>query len=244
MSERTTLLDVDGLSVSIDDHSIVNDIDLQVNEGESVGLIGRNGAGKTTSFRGIMGHSKVTVDGGVVSFRGKNLLELSPEEIPKLGVGYQPEQEALFTGMTVDENFRLPLWVSGDDRGIDDEDGRVEELFELFPDMKRFEQHNVENLSGGQRKMTAIGRSLALRPDLVILDEPLEGLAPTIIEDIKEIVSEISDQGVAVLLAEANLAHAQELVDRVYIMERGEIFDHGPAEELIEREDIQNLLQG
>lgn len=244
VASEEPLLEIDGLSVSIEDHSIVEDVDIKVNQGESVGLIGRNGAGKTTTFRGIMQHSEVTVTSGDITFDGTDLRASHRQDLAKMGIGYQAERDALFNGMTVNEHFRLPIWVSGDDVGIVDEDERVEELFNIFPAMKEFKQQNVNKLSGGQRKMTAIGSALALNPDLVILDEPLEGLAPTIVEDIKEVVNEISEQGIAVMLAEANLAHAQELVDRVYIIERGEIYDHGSVDELIERKEIQNLLQG
>lgn len=240
MTERESLLRLQDLSVAIEGHSIVKNLDLHVNKGEAVGLIGRNGAGKTTTFRGIMGHATVTA--GSIQFKQQELTELSPDKIAKLGIGYQSEGRDLFTGMTVDENIRLPIWASKGDTKSEEE--IVSEVYDIFPELIDFKQHNVENLSGGQAKMAAIGRAVALQPDLLILDEPLEGLAPIIVQNIKEIVANINKRGIAVLLAESNLAHATELVDRVYIIERGEIFEKGAADELIKQPKIQNLLQG
>jgi len=146
--------------------------------------------------------------------------------------------------MTVEENIRMPIWVAQKRGESKDEEQIVTKVFETFYQLQSFKDQNIENLSGGQAKMTAIGRALAVEPDLLLLDEPLEGLAPTIVEDIKDIVQRINEQGIAVLLAEANLAHATELVDRAYILERGEIYDSGRIESLIEKTEVQNLLQG
>jgi len=242
MAGTDPLLQLENVDIAIEDAGIVSDLDMHVNEGEAVGLIGRNGAGKTTTFRGIMGQTNVTA--GSIRFRESELTELPPDKRSELGIGYQPEDRDLFIGMTVDENFRMPIWVAELNDQPVDEETRVTELYELFADLKDLKDLNVENLSGGQAKMTSIGRALALEPDLLLLDEPLEGLAPTIVEDIKDIVQEINDQGIAVLLAEANLAHATDLVDRAYILERGEIYDEGEIDQLIEKKDVQNLLQG
>ncbi|WP_255190771.1 ABC transporter ATP-binding protein [Natronobeatus ordinarius] len=236
------LLEVSDLHAVVQGFEVTHGIDLTVNEGEAVALVGRNGAGKTSTFRAIMGLTPVSA--GSVRLGGEELLDLRPELIPRRGIGYQPENRDLFTGMTVEENFRLPIWTAGDSRGIEDEDAVVEDVFELFSELEHRRNAEVQNLSGGQGKMTAIGRALALQPDLLILDEPLEGLAPVVVENLKSYIHEIIDRDISVLLAESNASHVPELVDRMYVIERGEIVDSGDPEVLAEDEEIQLLMQG
>lgn len=236
------LLAVRGLDAAVEGFQVTHDIDLDVSEGEAVGFVGRNGAGKTTTFRGIMGLTEV-LDGSV-KFNGEELTDLRPEQIPQRGIGYQPEDRKLFTGMTIDENFRMPIWTLGDKRGVDDEDAAVEEIYDIFEELSDRRNANVENLSGGQAKMVSIGRALALQPDLLILDEPLEGLAPIIVERLKEYIREINDRGIAVLVAESNTEHLPEVVDTLYVIERGEIFASGDPMEVSESRDVQELMQG
>ena len=237
-----TLLAVSGLNAAVADFQVTYDVDLTVNEGEAVGLVGRNGAGKTTTFRGIMGLADVL--SGSVRFRGEELTDIRPELVPRRGIGYQPEDRKLFTGMTVDENFRLPIWSSGESRGIDDEDAVVEEVFDLLDELDDRRDAKVEDLSGGQAKMVAIGRALALRPDLLILDEPLEGLAPIVVEKLKGYIRDINDRGIAVLVAESNVTHVPEVVDRLAVIERGEIVARGDPDEVVQDEEIKRLMQG
>lgn len=237
-----SLLELSDVDAYVEGFQITDGLDLTVERGEAVGLVGRNGAGKTTTFRSIMGLGDVRA--GSIRFDGEELTELRAETIPKRGIGYQPENRELFTGMTVEENFRLPIWTAGDARGIDDEDAVVESIFELFDEMRDRRDAKVENLSGGQGKMTAIGRALALQPDLLLLDEPLEGLAPVIVENLKRYIREIIDRDIAVLIAESNASHIPEIVDRMYVIERGEIVDSGDPEVLAQDEEIQKLMQG
>ncbi|ARS89455.1 ABC transporter ATP-binding protein [Natrarchaeobaculum aegyptiacum] len=236
------LLEVTDLYAEVEGFEVTHGVDLEVHEGEAVALVGRNGAGKTSTFRSIMGLTPVS--NGSIRFDGEELLDLRPEVIPKRGIGYQPEGRDLFTGMTVEENFRLPIWTSGDARSIDDEDAVVEDIFDLFGELDHRRDAEVQNLSGGQGKMTAIGRALALRPDLLILDEPLEGLAPVVVENVKSYIHEIIDRDISVLIAESNASHVPEIVDRMYVIERGEIVDSGDPEVLAEDEEIQLLMQG
>jgi branched-chain amino acid transport system ATP-binding protein len=237
-----SLLELSGVHAAVEGFPITRDVDLRVNEGEAVALVGRNGAGKTTTFRSVMGLAEVTA--GSIRFAGRELTDFPADRIPGLGVGYQPEDRKLFTGMTVDENFRLPIWTVGDQRGIDDEDAVVEAVFDLFDDLRDRRDASVENLSGGQAKMTAIGRALALQPDLLLLDEPLEGLAPVVVSNLKEHIRAINDRGIAVLVAESNVTHVPDIVDRVYVIERGEIVASGDPDALAEEEEIQRLMQG
>ncbi|PSQ61486.1 MAG: ABC transporter ATP-binding protein [Halobacteriales archaeon SW_9_67_25] len=236
------LLEVAGLDAAVEGLQVTDGVSLEVNRGEAVGLVGRNGAGKTTTFRTIMGLA--TVLGGSVRFDGEELTSLRAELVPKRGIGYQPEDRRLFTGMSVEENVRLPIWTSGDRRGIDDADAVVEEVFDLFEELSDRRDANVENLSGGQAKMVSIGRALALQPDLLILDEPLEGLAPVIVERLKDYIQRINEQGIAVLIAESNVQHVPEIVDQLYVIERGDIFDSGDPTAVSERAAVQELMQG
>ncbi|WP_049922862.1 ABC transporter ATP-binding protein [Halopiger djelfimassiliensis] len=242
MSASDPLLAVSDLSAVVEGFEVTHGLDLEVGHGEAVALVGRNGAGKTSTFRAIMGLTPVT--SGSIRFKGEELLEIRPELIPRQGIGYQPENRDLFTGMTVEENFRLPIWTAGDSRGIEDEDAVVADIFDLFTELEDRRDAEVQNLSGGQGKMTAIGRALALRPELLILDEPLEGLAPVVVENLKRYIREIIDRDISVLVAESNASHVPELVDRMYVIERGEIVDSGDPESLAENEEIQLLMQG
>ena len=237
-----SLLSVRDLRAAVEGFPVTEGVDLDVSEGEAVGLVGRNGAGKTTTFRAIMGLT--TVLSGSVRFRGEELTEIRPELVPKRGIGYQPEDRKLFTGMTVDENFRLPIWTSGDSRGVDDEDAAVERIYGVLPDLDERRQAKVQVLSGGQAKMVAIGRALALDPDLLILDEPLEGLAPVVVENLKGHIREINERGIAVLIAESNVTHVPEIVDRIYVIERGEFVASGDPETIADDQEVQMLMQG
>jgi len=236
------LLRVRGLDAAVEGFQVSHNLDLDVNEGEAVGLVGRNGAGKTTVFRAIMGLTEALA--GSVQFRGEELTAVSPDSIPGRGIGYQPEDRKLFTGMTIDENFRLPIWSVGGRRGIEDEDAVVEEVYALLDELSDRRKAKVEHLSGGQAKMVSIGRALALKPDLLILDEPLEGLAPVIVERLKGYIEDINARGVAVLIAESNVTHVPELVDRLFVIERGEIVASGDPERLAADREIQQLMQG
>jgi branched-chain amino acid transport system ATP-binding protein len=236
------LLELEDNRAVVEGFEVTHGIDLTVNEGEAVALVGRNGAGKTSTFRGVMGLTPLKT--GSIRYNGEEITELPPEVIPTRGIGYQPEDRDLFTGMTVEENFRLPIWSSGKVRGIDNEDAMVESIFELFDELDHRRDTEVQNLSGGQAKMCAIGRAMALDPNLLILDEPLEGLAPIVVENLKEYLRAIIDRGISVLIAESNASHVPEIVDRMYVIERGDIVDSGDPKTLLEDEEIQEMMQG
>lgn len=233
------LLELSDVSVHIDEFEIVTGVDMTVNEGETVALVGRNGAGKTTTFRGIMGMDDVRQ--GTITFRGSDITGLPTDRIAGKGIGYQPEDRQLFEGLTVDENLRVPIWTSDEDV---DEQAVVDDVYDLFPDLAGRKDADVANLSGGQGKMAAIGRALALQPSLLILDEPLEGLAPVVVQELTERLEAIKERDISVLLAEANGNQIRKLVDRMYVIDRGQVVAEGEPGELLERERIQNLMQG
>lgn len=236
------LLSVRNLDAAVQGFSVTHGVDLEVQRGQAVGLVGRNGAGKTTTFRAIMGLT--TILDGSVTYDGEELTALRAEQIPRRGIGYQPEDRKLFTGMTIDENFRMPIWTIGKDRGIEDEDAAVERVYDIFEELSDRRSEKVENLSGGQAKMVSIGRALALQPDLLILDEPLEGLAPIIVERLKEHIETINDRGIAVLIAESNVEHVPDIVDELSVIERGEIFDSGDPDRVATADETVELMQG
>lgn len=236
------LLDVTDLDAAVEGFQATYGVDLDVGRGEAVGLIGRNGAGKTTTFRAIMGAAEKL--SGTVHFDGEDITDLDADLIPKRGIGYQPEDRGLFTGMTVEENIRMPVWTAGGARGIEDEDAVVAEILDLFEELDERRSAKVQNLSGGEGKMAAIGRALALRPDLLLLDEPLEGLAPIVVEKLKSHIRAINEQGISVLIAESNASHVPEIVDRMYVIERGEIITSGDPDVVMRDEDIQRVMQG
>jgi branched-chain amino acid transport system ATP-binding protein len=237
-----SLLELTDVNAAVEGFDVTHDLDIDVKEGEAVGLVGRNGAGKTTTFRSIMGLTEVL--SGSIRYAGRELTEMDPDQIPGLGLGYQPEDRKLFTGMSVDENFRLPIWTVGQERGVTDEDAVVEDVYDVFSELDDRRDAKVENLSGGQAKMVSIGRALALQPDLLLLDEPLEGLAPVVVSNLKEHIRAINDRGIAVLVAESNVTHVPDVVDRIFVVERGEIVASGDPEVLAEDEEIQELMQG
>lgn len=227
----TPLLELTDVEASIEGVDILNGVSAAVEEGEIVALAGRNGAGKTTTFRSIMGKTAVT--SGAISYKGTDLDTVEAHEIPPMGIGYQPEERQLFTGLTVDENLRIPIW--GRSANYDEtEEEVVEQIYDIFTELKDRKEANVEVLSGGQGKMVAIGRALALKPDLLILDEPLEGLAPIAVQKLSEHIETINEQGIAVLIAESKLLHISDLADRIYIIERGETLTEGRPDELSE----------
>ncbi len=242
MSDTRPLLELQNTCAEVQGFQVTHNVDLTVGEGEAVALVGRNGAGKTSTFRAIMGLTPL-VDGSI-QFKGEEITAIRPELIPTRGIGYQPEDRDLFTGMTVEENFRLPIWTSGDARGVEDEDEMVESIFDLFDELDHRRDTEVQNLSGGQAKMCAIGRAMALNPELLILDEPLEGLAPIVVENLKEYIDEIIDRDISVLIAESNASHVPDIVDRMYVIERGSIVDSGDPETLMQDPEIQELMQG
>ncbi|WP_331232373.1 ABC transporter ATP-binding protein [Natronorarus salvus] len=237
------VLHVRGLDAAIEGHQITHGLDLDVSANESVGLVGRNGAGKSTTFRAIMG--QIEILSGSIQFDGVELTNLTADEIPRLGIGYQPEDRKLFTGMSVEQNIRIPVWASHRPELTENEDEIVHEIFDIFSELYDHRDKNVENLSGGQAKMTSIGRALALQPDLLILDEPFEGLAPIIVERLKENIAEIiKTNDISVLIAEANVRHIAEVTDRLVVIDRGEIIASGDPMEIAEDEDLLELMQG
>jgi branched-chain amino acid transport system ATP-binding protein len=208
-------LEVRRLSAGYGRARVLFDIDLEVRGGEVVALLGRNGAGKSTTLKAIMG--LVPPSSGEVLFDGRDLRPLQPYEVARLGVGYVPEDRRIFTDLTVAENLEVgrqapraavPAWT----------DAR---LFALFPALRALRERRASSMSGGEQQMLCIARTLAGNPAAILLDEPSEGLAPVVVEQVARAVLELKRAGVAVLLAEQSQQFTARVADRTYVLETG-----------------------
>jgi branched-chain amino acid transport system ATP-binding protein len=217
------MLSVTDLSADIQGSRILSGLTFQVHQGEFVCLLGRNGAGKTTTLRTIMGYRKPA--SGRIEFAGAPISGLSPWRIARLGIGFSPEESEVFGDLTVAENIELPVWTRP--RGTRPAQDRVRLAYEVFPKLVRYKTRGGTQLSGGERKMVSVARALALDPKLLLLDEPFEGLSPVIIPEIATGIGSIRSMGCSILLAESNIYHVPESIDRVYVIERGEIIFAG-----------------
>jgi branched-chain amino acid transport system ATP-binding protein len=224
-----TVLSVKGLQAWYNESHILHGVDLDVREGEVVTLLGRNGAGKTTTLKAIMGI--VGKRTGSVTFGGRELIGLSIDRIARLGVAFCPEERAIFASLTVKENLFLPPQI--------DKSGAmaVERIFSLFPNLRERLTSGGGKLSGGEQQMLAIARILRTGSRFLMLDEPTEGLAPVIIQQIGRTVAELKREGFTILLVEQNFRFASTLADRFFVMEDGKIIDAFANLELAGRMD-------
>lgn len=226
------ILQVDGLVVGYGASVIVHGISLYVNEGEIVGLIGRNGAGKTTTLRGIMGLTPPR--SGMIRLRDRTITHRPPFEIARLGLGYVPDNRRIFPDLTVEENLLLPARIMADRRRRWD----VQQVYDLFPALVPLRASRGDHLSGGEQKMLAIGRALMMEPDLVLLDEPAEGLAPLVVQHFIEVLRDIRGTGATILLADQNILFCRKVANRAYVMEKGTIVAEGPMEAIWQNQEI------
>ncbi|HKI56619.1 MAG TPA: ABC transporter ATP-binding protein, partial [Longimicrobiales bacterium] len=221
------MLALDALTVSYGPVAALKGIDLVVQEGEAVALLGANGAGKSTTLRTVSGI--VRPRRGGVRYRGKDIGRLDPGEIVGLGVAHCPEGRRVFAGMTVLENLKLGASRRRDEAGVRQDIARMEELFPVLGERR---QQRAGTLSGGEQQMLAIARALMSRPRLLLLDEPSLGLAPLLVETIFDTLAELKRQGVTLLLVEQNARVALDLVDRALVLRTGNVVASGGAEEL------------
>lgn len=219
------MLSVENLVVDIDGSLILRRISLEVAAGELVCLVGRNGAGKSTTFRTIMGQRRPV--SGSITLEGRDLTQLSPFAIARLGIGFAPEESEVFGDLSVAENILLPTWTRQTSRSADEREALA---YRVFPRLERYRGRGGQQLSGGERKMVSIARALALDPKLLLLDEPTEGLSPAIVPSIVEGIASIRQLGHAVLIAESNMHHVPDFADRLYVIERGEVLYSGKPE--------------
>ena len=233
------MLTVHDLIVDIEGSRVLRGVSFEVKEGELVYLVGRNGAGKTTAFRSIMGFRKVV--SGAISFQERTLIGLRPFQIARLGIGFAPEESEVFGELTVAENIALPTWTQANWRTARE---RISEAYDVFPNLRRYVDRSGQALSGGERKMLSIARALALGPKLLLLDEPTEGLSPVVIPSIIEGLSNIRAVGHAVFIAESNIHHVPDFADRLYVIERGEIIFAGRPEKARRNPAVGRIIEG
>ncbi|NNM29244.1 MAG: urea ABC transporter ATP-binding subunit UrtE [Akkermansiaceae bacterium] len=224
----TPKLQVEGLEVCYDQSPILRGIDLVVPANSVVALLGRNGVGKTTTLKAAIGIVPAT--GGTVRLDGKSLGRAKPESRARRGIGYVPQGREIFPNLTVWENLKISISVAGKGAA-----GRLEEVYELFPVLKEMLNRKGGVLSGGQQQQLAIGRALLTNPSLLLLDEPTEGIQPSIIDQIEDALHYLKKTyNLSILLVEQYLDFAKAVSDRFYIMDRGSIMESGPIDRLSE----------
>jgi branched-chain amino acid transport system ATP-binding protein len=222
------ILDIDGINTYYGDAHILHDLSMDMDEGEVVGLIGRNGAGKTTTLKSVIGLQAPRT--GTITFNGEQISGKKPEEIAQRGVGYIPEERNIFSELSVRENLLVGLH-SG-------QEADFELVFDYFPRLQDRTEQQAGTLSGGEQQMLAIARTLVSDPDLLLIDEPTEGLMPTLVEKISGIIEQLNEDGYTIFVVEQNVDLVLDAADRVYILSKGERQFAGTAEELDERDDI------
>ncbi len=231
---NTPLLEVEGLQAWYGESHILHGMGFTVAEGEVVTLLGRNGAGKSTTMKSIMG--LVPRRQGSIRFRGRETMGLPPDRVARLGIGFCPEERGIFASLSVAENLMLPPVVAPG--GLD-----LAAIHELFPNLAERAQSGGTKLSGGEQQMLAIARILRTGARLLLLDEPTEGLAPVIVQEIGRTIRTIRERGYTVLLVEQNFRFAATVADRHYVVEHGRIVDHIANQELSARmEDLHAYL--
>jgi branched-chain amino acid transport system ATP-binding protein len=210
------MLKVEKLNVSIESVQILRDVSLGLPTGSMAGLIGRNGAGKTTLMKTVMGLLKGS---GTVQFDGKDLLAMPTHSRTSQGIGYMPEDRRLIPDLTVEENVLVPAWAAQ----LPDARERLDKVYRLIPEVREFASRKGLQLSGGQQKLAALGRALMCGTQLLLLDEPFEGVAPALAQRLVEVVANLKKEGMSVILSESDLQHSKRMVDSIIVIDRGSI---------------------
>lgn len=227
------MLEVEGIHTYYGLSHILFDVSLRVEQGEVVCLLGRNGAGKTTTLKSIIGLTPPRQ--GSIRFKGKEIVGLAPYRLARQGMGYVPDDRRIFADLTVDENLEIAQRKAQRGPAWD-----MAKVYELFPTLESIRSRKGGYLSGGEQRMLSIARALIGNPEFLLLDEPMEGLAPLLVRLIEEQIAMLRETGLTVLLAEQNLAAALKLSDRCYIIDDGHIRYHGTVQELVQNEEARN----
>jgi len=228
------LLEVKDLNTFYEQSHILQGISLGIAQGEIVCLLGRNGVGKSTTLKSIIG--LVTPRSGEVLFKGKNVAGMAPHDIAKLGVGYVPEERRIFPTLSVREN--LIMGVKPGQKSNADGWG-VEKVYKYFPGLEARDNQRGGNLSGGEQQMLTIARTLMGNPEVILIDEPTEGLAPLIVKTVEQVIQDIHQHNIPILLVEQNMRVALRLAGRIYVISKGKIMFHGTSAELKEAHEIR-----
>ena len=234
-----TLLKVDGINVYYGNIHAVKDISFTVNAGEIVTLIGANGAGKTTILHTITG--LLNADSGSVTYEGKDITRMPGHKIVSMGIAHVPEGRRVFANMTVLQNLKLGAYTRKDKAEIAE---TLEMVYTRFPRLKERKNQLAGTLSGGEQQMLAMGRALMSHPQIILMDEPSMGLSPIFVNEIFDIIEEVSKSGTTVLLVEQNAKKALSIADRAYVLETGNIVLDGKASELLDNDSIKKAYLG
>jgi len=231
------MLKVDDIHTYYGDSYIIQGLSLQIGDGSVVALLGRNGMGKTTTIRSIVGFNPPRR--GSIEFKGKDISKLPPHVIARTGIGLVPQGRRIFPSLSVEENLTLAK------RNNDKQDPwTLEDVYELFPKLKERSGNRGNLLSGGEQQMLAIGRALMTNPDLLLLDEPSEGLAPIIVQEVGRVIAELRSRGISILLVEQNINMALRVADYVYIIAKGKIVYESSPEALRNDEEAKAYYLG
>lgn len=211
------MLEVKGVDVSIGPVRILRAVDMQVGEGQFVGLIGRNGAGKTTLMRAVMGI--LPAQQGRIHFLGSDLRSTPTFKRARAGIGYMPEDRRLVPTLTVEENVLTPAWAAKQA----DVDARLKQVYAMIPEVEAFRDRKALQLSGGQQKLAALARAMMSGTKLLLLDEPFEGVAPVLARRLAEVIAGLKREGLSIVLTESDLSHSKDLLDAAYRIDRGAV---------------------
>ncbi|MDO9402668.1 MAG: ABC transporter ATP-binding protein [Polaromonas sp.] len=234
-----TLLKISGLKVAYGGIKAVKGVDLEVNEGELVTLIGSNGAGKTTTMKAITGTLPMVE--GDIEYLGQSIKGKGAWDLVKEGLAMVPEGRGVFTRMTITENLQMGAYIRNDKAGIAED---IEKMFVIFPRLRERKDQLAGTMSGGEQQMLAMGRALMSRPRVLLLDEPSMGLSPIMVDKIFEVVRDVSGRGVTILLVEQNASRALGIADRGYVMESGVISMNGDAKGLLDDPRVRAAYLG
>jgi branched-chain amino acid transport system ATP-binding protein len=229
------LLDIQGLNAWYGESHILHGVDMRVGEGETITILGRNGVGKTTTLRTIVGI--VRARKGRITFAGKDMMQVPLHKTAHQGIGFVPEERGIFSTLSVYENLMLPPVVAAGGMTLD-------EIFELFPNLHERRNSVGTRLSGGEQQMLAMARILRTGVRMLLLDEPTEGLAPVIVQRIGEVLQKLKGRGMTILLVEQNFRFASRIADRFYVMDHGQMVSEFPVGELTERMDMLHKVLG
>jgi len=228
------LLEIKDLNTFYEQSHILQGVSLNVDSGEIVCLLGRNGVGKSTTLKSIIG--LVTPRSGEVLFKGQNVAGMPPYVIAKLGVGYVPEDRRIFSALTLRENLLMGIKPGQKGNG----DGwTIEKIYKYFPALQARDKQKGGHLSGGEQQMLTIARTLMGNPEVILIDEPTEGLAPKIVETVEQVIQDIHRHGTPILLVEQNMRVALRLAGRIYVISKGKIVFQGTSQELKEAHEIR-----
>ena len=243
MTEPGTVLALHDVNTYRGQAHVLRNVSLAVHSGETVCLVGRNGAGKTTTMESLMG--LLPLRSGAVTFHGREITGTAPHVRARLGIGYAPDDCGIFPDLTVAEHLRIGTWLAGTERAADGGRARRSDAIdELFPELRRLAPRKGLHLSGGEKKMVAIARSMSLLPSVLLLDEAFEGLAPVVVNRFADAVRKIQDMGISMLIAESNVVSAAKVADRLYVIDRGEIVFHGTPADVFANESVMQMIRG